>query len=118
MKKILLSIVLILIMFFGGMRSLQCKNHMKFSDFDKLTTIKTKECDVNVFMKTNNDNVSFLIKTSELVEYYFILYDIYGRVLISKEIKNDSKINRNLLKGIYLIRLIDDKETCIKRIEV
>jgi hypothetical protein len=111
MKRILLLFVFSILMFLGGIQ-----RSFSLNSNEKWTSVTTESYKVEVYIKSNNDSVDFFIKTDEPIQY--TIYDILGMKVIDEQINKEDIINKKLSKGLYLMRITDDKRTCIKKIQI
>lgn len=134
-KKIFLSILFAFMMIISFSQPLKsCKDgdnlfksenvsynsdgYVKIFDCDKFTKIKTKDCEVEIYIKINPGNIDFLVK-SDATGYEIFLYDMFGRKLVDKEIKYQAEFKKEgLTNGLYLIKITDGVNVYTKRINI
>jgi endonuclease I len=88
----------------------------KISTKDTKVEIVTDENDIIIYPNPSNGN--FTINNSSK-EFSFEIYNLLGqKVFESTTINSTTKINSNLNKGIYLLKIIDSTKTSIKKIVI
>jgi len=106
MKKILLLIIVSLFLCF---QQVQSKNPIPCGYIE---WTKIKDCDINVYYKVDFGKLNFIVESDNVSipgNYKIYLFDIFGRKLMEKEIKNPTSFYQdNLKSGLYYIKISND----------
>jgi len=114
MKKVLLLIIVSIFLCF---QQVQSKNPIPCGYIE---WTKVKDCDI--YYKVDFGKLDFIVESDNVNisgNYKIYLFDVFGRKLMDKEIKNPTSFYQdNLKSGLYYIKLANDTTVLNRVIQV
>lgn len=75
---------------------------------DNFNNMRNKNNVIKIYPNPTDENINVLVPNNESIKH-LVLYDVFGKIVINKNTKNNVLNLRDLKPGIYLIKVITNK---------